>query len=144
MTTLIILGLLAAQPGGPVPRWTPAGMDAAGRTIEIDRNSLDWRSLQRVWWRIRHAEPGRDGTVEERHLELVDCRDRVSAPIQTLMLGQGGQLIVDQRDGEELALQRLGPPTPDSAGETVTIEACRLRPPPPPPPRPKRPVPRRG
>lgn len=140
MTMVIILGLLAAAPGQPAPRWTAAGMDAAGRTIEIDRNSLDWRSLQRAWWRIRHAEPKRDGTIEERHLELVDCRDGVSAPIQTMMLGQGGQIIADQRDGEELALQRLGPPTPDSAGETVAIEVCRLRPP---PPRPTRPPPRR-
>lgn len=130
----MILGLIVASPAlaaPPMPRWTPAGMDAAGRTIEIDRNSLNWRSLQRAWWRIAYPQPRPDGTVEERHLELVDCRDGTSAVIQTVSLGADGRVVSDQVDGEELALQRLGPPTPDTAGETVTTEACRLRPPPP-------------
>jgi hypothetical protein len=130
------LGLLAAAPAmaaPPMPRWTPAGTDGAGRTIEIDRNSLNWRSLQRVWWRVAYPEPRRDGTMEERHLELVDCRDGNAAVIRIASLGAGGQLLNEQVDGEELALQRLSPPTPGTAGETVAREACRLRPPPPSP-----------
>jgi hypothetical protein len=132
----LALGLLASAPAmaaPPMPRWTPAGMDHAGRTIEIDLASLNWRSLQRAWWRVAYPEPRRDGTVEERHLELVDCRDGSAAVIRIVSLGAGGQVINEQVDGEELALQRLSPPTPDTAGETVAREACRLRPPPPPP-----------
>ncbi len=136
MIRVLALGLLASAPAmaaPPMPRWTPAGMDHAGRTIEIDLASLNWRSLQRAWWRVAYPEPRRDGTVEERHLELVDCRDGSAAVIRIVSLGAGGQVINEQVDGEELALQRLSPPTPDTAGETVAREACRLRPPPPPP-----------
>jgi hypothetical protein len=140
MIRFLALSLLASVPAiaaPPMPRWTPAGMDGAGRAIEIDRNSLNWRSLQRAWWRVAYPQPRPDGTVQERHLELVDCRDGTSAVIQILSLGADGRVIRDQVDGEELAMQRLSPPTPDTAGETVTQEACRLRPPPPPPPRPR-------
>ena len=138
MTRLLALGLLMAAPAmaaPPMPRWTPVGADHAGRRIEIDRASLNWRSLQRAWWRVGYPEPRRDGTVEERHLELIDCRDGSAAVIRMLSLGAAGRVINEQVDGEELALQRMSPPTPDTTGETVAREACRLRPPPPPPPR---------
>ena len=138
MTRLLALGLLMAAPAmaaPPMPRWTPVGADHAGRRIEIDRASLNWRSLQRAWWRVAYPEPRRDGTVEERHLELIDCRDGSAAVIRMLSLGAAGRVINEQVDGEELALQRMSPPTPDTTGETVAREACRLRPPPPPPPR---------
>lgn len=125
---------LAAGATPPMPRWTPAGMDAVGRTIQIDRNSLNWRSLQHAWWRVAYPEARRDGTVEERHLELVDCRDGTAAVIRIVALGADGRVVNEQVDGEDLALQRLSPPTPDTAGETIVTEACRLRPPPPPPP----------
>ena len=139
MKTLMILGLIAAAPAlaappGPRPRWIAAGMDTVGRTIEIDRASLTWRPLQRAWWRVAYPEPRRDGTVEERHLELIDCREGLSAVIETVSLDASGGVLNRQQDGEELAMQRLGPPTPDTTGETVAREACRLRPPPPPPP----------
>ncbi|NNM77453.1 hypothetical protein HJG53_11100 [Sphingomonas sp. ID1715] len=138
MIALFAIGLMAAA-APPMPRWTPAGMDHAGRKIEIDRASLNWRSLQRAWWRVAYPEPRRDGTVEERHLDLVDCRDGIAAVIRIVSLGAGGQVLNEQVDGEDLALQRLSPPTPDTAGETVAREACRLRPPPPPPRKPASP-----
>ena len=56
----------------------------------------------------------------------------------SLIRDAGGQVISDQRDGEELARQRMGPPTPGTTGELVASQACRLRPPPPPPPRKRR------
>jgi hypothetical protein len=131
MKTLIMLALLAAAPAAAAPRWTEVGRDAAGRAVEIDRGSLHWRNLQRAWWRIRHAEVQGDGAVEERHLELIDCGDRTSAVIGTIRIGAGGETLFDQRDGESLAIQRLGPPTPGTTGEMVAMAACRLRPPPP-------------
>jgi hypothetical protein len=136
--TLLLIALLTAPAGAaapPMPRWTSVGTGAGGGAIEINRASLTWRPMQRAWWRIRYASPKRDGTVEERHLELIDCRSGTSAVIETVSLDGVGQVINDQRDGEELAMQRMGPPTPDTTGETVVEQACRLRPPPPPPPR---------
>lgn len=141
MTKALLIGLAlagsSAAAAPPGPRWTHAGPGAGG-AIEIDRASLNWRPVQRAWWRIRYAEPKRDGTVEERHLELIDCREGVSAAIETVSLDAGGRVIADQRDGEALAAQRMGPPTPGTSGETVAVQACRLRPPPPPPPRKRR------
>jgi hypothetical protein len=131
MESLIMLALLAAAPAGAAPRWTEIGRDAAGRPVEIERGSLHWRNLQRAWWRIRHAEPQADGAVEERHLELIDCGARTSAVIGTIRIGAGGETVSDQRDGESLAMQRMGPPTPETTGEMVAMAACRLRPPPP-------------
>ena len=135
--TLIFCALLAgsAAAAPPMPRWTAVGSGAGGGAIEINRASLTWRPMQRAWWRIRYAPAKQDGTAEERHLELIDCRAGTSAVIETVSLDATGQVIDDQRDGEELALQRMGPPTPDTTGETVVEQACRLRPPPPPPPR---------
>lgn len=141
MNKAMILGLilagapaLAATPG---PRWTHVGQGAGG-PVEVDRASLTWHPVQHAWWRIVYASPKRDGTVEERSQELIDCDARVSAVIETVSLDAGGQVIADQRDGEALARQRMGPPTPDSTGELVAEQACRLRPPPPPPPPRKR------
>jgi len=133
--TLLLIALLAgpALAAAPMPRWTAVGTGAGGGAIEINRASLNWRPLQRAWWRIHYAPPKRDGTVEERHLELIDCRAGTSAVIETVSLDSAGQVIADQRDGEELAMQRMGPPTPGTTGETVAEQACRLRPPPPPP-----------
>lgn len=128
----IILSLLLTTPAlaaPPMPRWTAVPAD--GRTVEIDRASLTWRAMQRAWWRTRHAQPLRDGTAEERHLELVDCNTGTSAVIQTVSLDAEGDVVRDQIDGEELAIQRLSPPTPGTVGEAVTIAACRMRPPPP-------------
>lgn len=138
--TLLLIALLAgpALAAAPMPRWTAVGTGAGGGAIEINRASLNWRPLQRAWWRIHYAPAKRDGTVEERHLELVDCRAGTSAVIETVSLDDTGQVIADQRDGEELAMQRMGPPTPGTTGETVAEQACRLRPPPPPPPRRRR------
>lgn len=141
--TLLLMALLAAPawaaPAGaappPMPRWVAVGTGAGGGAIEINRASLTWRPMQRAWWRIHYEPPKRDGTVEERHLELIDCHTGSSAVIETISLDGAGQVINDQRDGEDLAMQRMGPPTPDTTGETVVEQACRLRPPPPPPPR---------
>lgn len=136
MKRLTILALIAAAapalaaPAGP--RWTMVGPGAGG-PVEIDRASLNWRPMQRAWWRINYAQPKRDGTVQERHLELIDCRAGVSAVIATVSMDAAGQVISDQRDGEDLAMQRLSPPTPGTTGELVAEQACRLRPPPPPP-----------
>ena len=143
MKILMMLGLgfglgLAGPASAAAPRWTAVGTGAGGGTIEIDRASLNWRALQRAWWRIGYAPAKADGTVEERHLELIDCRARVSAVMETVSLDASGRVIADQRDGENLAMQRMGPPTPGTTGETVAREACRLRPPPPPPPRKRR------
>jgi hypothetical protein len=134
MRMLILSAALLAFPARAAPeppRWTEVGRDAAGRPVEIARGSLTWRNLQRAWWRIAYAEPRADGAVEERHLELIDCGDRSAAVIQTIALGPDGQTLSEQVDGEELARQRLSPPTPDSTGEMVAMAACRLRPPPP-------------
>ena len=138
MRIYLMLGCLIATPAlaapaRPAPRWTAVGTGAGGGTIEIDRNSLTWRSVQRAWWRIGYQPAKADGTVEERHLELIDCRAGLSAGIETIALGVDGQVIDNARDGEPLADQRMSPPTPDTPGETVAMEACRLRPPPPPP-----------
>lgn len=145
MKKILILGAAltcapawSAAPSTPAPRWTAVGTGAGGGTIEINRASLTWRPVQRAWWRIGYNPPKRDGTVEERHLELIDCRAGTSAVIGTVSLGAGGQVINDQRDGEDLAFQRMGSPTPGTTGETVMEQACRLRPPPPPPPRKRR------
>ena len=135
--TMLLIAMLAApaMAAAPTPRWTAVGTGAGGGAIEINRNSLTWRATQRAWWRIHYAPAKRDGTVEERHLELIDCRSGTSAVIETVSLDGAGQVINDQRDGEDLAMQRMGPPTPGTTGETVVEQACRLRPPPPPPPR---------
>ena len=142
MRILLIAGLAAValapvSADAQAPRWVAVGQGAGG-TVEINRASLTWRAVQRAWWRITYAQPKRDGTVEERHLELIDCNARTSAVIGTVALDAGGQVISDQRDGEELARQRMGPPTPGTTGELVASQACRLRPPPPPPPRKRR------
>lgn len=132
----LLIGALLSAPilaAPPMPRWTP--VQAQGRTVEIDTASLTWRPLQRAWWRIAYAEPRRDGTVEERHLELIDCRAGTTAVIQTVSLAASGTVLNNAEDGEALALQRLSPPTPDTIGEAVAMAACRLRPP---PPRPRR------
>lgn len=128
---LLLLVLMAAPAlaAPPMPRWTAVPAD--GRTVEIDRASLTWRPMQRAWWRVRHAEPMRDGTTEERHLDLIDCRTGESAVIQIVSLGSSGAVIRDQQDGESLAMQRMSPPTAGTVGEAVTEGACRLRPPPP-------------
>lgn len=134
MKTLIMFGLVLAAPAAAAPqemRWTQVGSDVAGRPVEVARSSLNWRNLQRAWWRIVYAEPRGDGAIEERHLELIDCGDRTSAVIQTMAIGAGGQTLSEQVDGENLAMQRLGPPTPETTGEMVAMAACRLRPPPP-------------
>lgn len=133
----LILGATPALAASPAPRWTAIGPGAGG-TVEVDRASLTWRPMQRAWWRINYAEPKRDGTVQERHLELIDCRAGVSAVIATVSMDAGGRVIADQRDGEDLAMQRLSPPTPGTTGELVAEQSCRLRPPPPPPPRKRR------
>jgi hypothetical protein len=133
---MIVLSVLLTAPAlaaPPMPRWTHVGIGAGGGAIEVNRASLTWRPLQRAWWRIRYDPAKRDGTVEERHLELIDCHSGQSAVIETVSLDGAGQVIADQRDGEELAMQRMGPPTPGTAGETLVEGACRLRPPPPPP-----------
>ena len=142
MRHLLILGALLAAPAlaaPPAPRWTAVGTGAGGGRIEIDRASLTWRPMQRAWWRIGYA-PGvkRDGVVEERHLELIDCRSGTSAVIETVSLDETGRVVADQRDGEDLAMQRMGAPTEGTTGEIVVEQACRLRPPPPPPPRKRR------
>lgn len=140
--TLMLIAALAlpgpAVAAQPAPRWTAVGTGAGGGAIEIDRASLNWRAMQRAWWRIRYAPAKPDGTVEERHLELIDCRGGESAVIETVSLDGTGRTIADRRDGEELAMQRMGPPTPGTSGETVVEGACRLRPPPPLPPRRRR------
>lgn len=143
MKRLLILGFILAgpalaAPAKPMPRWAPVGTGAGGGRIEIDRASLTWRAMQRAWWRIGYAPAKRDGTVEERHLELIDCGTGTSAVIETISLDGNGQVVAEQREGEALAMQRMGPPTPDTTGETVVEQACRLRPPPPPPPRKRR------
>lgn len=53
-------------------------------------------------------------------------------------MGADGRVLNDQRDPENLAMQRMGPPTPGTSGELVAMAACRLRPPPPPPHKKKR------
>jgi hypothetical protein len=142
MKMLTIMGLvLASAPAlavSPAPRWTAAGTGAGGGTIEIDRASLTWRPVQRAWWRIGYSPAKADGTARERHLELIDCRSGTSAVIETVSLDAGGRVIDSQRDGEDLAFQRMSAPTPETAGETVLEQACRLRPPPPPPPKKRR------
>jgi hypothetical protein len=135
LIALLAAPALAADPG---PRWTAVGTGAGGGAIEINRASLTWRPMQRAWWRIHYEPAKRDGTVEERHLEMVDCRTGQSAVIETVSLDSAGRVIADQRDGEELAMQRMGPPTPGTTGEMVVEGACRLRPPPPPPSRKRR------
>lgn len=142
MKTLMMLGigfgLVLAAPANAAPRWTAVGGGAGGGAIEIDRNSLNWRAMQRAWWRIGYEPAKADGTAEERHLELIDCDAGISAVIETVSLDAGGRMIASQRDGENLAMQRMSPPTPGTTGETVAMEACRMRPPPPPPPPRKR------
>ncbi len=128
MASMILLA--AAQ----APAWTAAGGGPGGAPVEIDRRSLTWRNLQRVVWRLRLPEPRRDGTAEERHVDLVDCGAGLTAVIETEFRDAGGQIITIARDGEALARQRLSPPTPGTVGETVAERACLLRPPPPPPP----------
>jgi hypothetical protein len=133
MKALRLFGLILAAPAAAAPeplRWTEVGRDAAGRTVEVARSSLTWRNMQRVWWRIVHTSPRGDGAIEERHLELIDCDDRTSAVIRTMVVGPGGQTLSEQVDGENLAMQRLSPPTPETTGEMVAMAACRLRPPP--------------
>lgn len=139
MKALVIAMLLAgsAEAAPPAPRWTSVGPGSGG-VVEVDRASLTWRRLQRAWWRVRFAEPRRDGSVEERNLELIDCHEGASAGIETVSLDAAGRVIDDQRDTEELAFQRMSPPTPDTPGEVAAMGACRLRPPPPPPPRRRR------
>jgi hypothetical protein len=134
MRMLILSAALLAAPAWAAPeplRWAEIGRDAAGRPVEIARGSLTWRNLQRAWWRIAYAEPRTDGAIEERHLELIDCNDQTSAIIRTMTVGPDGQTLAEQVDGENLAMQRLSPPTPKTTGEMVAMAACRLRPPPP-------------
>ena len=138
MKRLLILAVVLAGPvlaalPEPMPRWTAAGAGAGGGQIEIDRASLTWRAMQRAWWRIGYAPAKRDGTAEERHLELIDCGTGTSAVIETISLDGAGRVIAEQRDGEALAMQRMSPPTPGTTGETVLEQACRMRQPPPPP-----------
>ena len=124
---MMIMACLLATPvmaAPPMPRWTPVAAD--GRTVEIDRASLTWRAMQRAWWRTVHAQPLKDGTAEERHLELVDCNTGMSAVIQIVSLDAGGDVVRDQGDGESLAIQRLSPPTPGTVGEAVTEAAVRM------------------
>lgn len=111
------------------PMWVAAGPGPGGVPIEIDRGSLTWRNLQRASWRVLYDEPRRDGAVEERHLELIDCGAGLTAVIETVSIGADGRVINVARDGESLAMQRLSPATPDTAGEMVAERACRLRPP---------------
>lgn len=127
MMMAVVLALAAG------PAWVAAGAGPGGAPIEIDRTSLTWRNLQRVRWRLSLEEPRRDGTTEERHLDLVDCGAELTAVVETVSLDAGGRVVNVQRDGEDLAIQRLGPATPGTVGEQVAERACRLRPPPPPP-----------
>lgn len=124
---MIIATLLSLA--GPV--WVPGGVGPGGAPVAIDRSALTWRNLQRVRWRLTLPEPRRDGTVEEQHLDLVDCAEGLNAVIETVSFDAAGQVIGTERDGEDLALQRLSPPTPGTVGESVAMRACRLRPPPP-------------
>lgn len=126
---MLMASLLMLVAPGPV--WVAAGGGPGGDPVEIDRSSLTWRNLQRVAWRMRLGEARRDGTTEERHLDLVDCRAGVTAVIETVSLDSGGRVLNVQRDGEGLAMQRLSPATPGTVGETVAERACLLRPPPP-------------
>jgi hypothetical protein len=125
----MLMAMMLAMAAGPA--WVSAGVGPGGVPVQIDRSSLTWRNLQRVRWRISLPEPRRDGTAEARHLELVDCGAGLTAAIETMSLDAGGRVINTQIDGEELALQRLSPPTPGTVGETVAERACSLRPPPP-------------
>lgn len=127
---MVIAGLmmLAAAPTGG---WVNAGTGPGGVPVEIDRRSLTWRNTQRVVWRLRLPEARRDGTIEERHYDLVDCAAGLTAVIETVSVGADGRVLKVARDGEALAAQRLSPATPGTVGETVAAEACRLRPPPP-------------
>lgn len=117
----------------PAPAWVAAGGVPGGAPVEIDRRSLTWHNLQRVVWRLTLAEPRRDGTAQERHVDLVDCGAGLTAVIETVSLDASGRELDVARDGEDLAMQRLSPPTPGTAGEAVAERACLLRPPPPPP-----------
>src|SRR4051794_17794537 len=96
MKTALMLCVLLAAPAAAAapraPRWTAVGTGAGGGAIEIDRASLNWRALQHAWWRIRYAPAKQDGTVEERNLELIDCREHVSAGIETVSLDAGGRV----------------------------------------------------
>jgi hypothetical protein len=134
MIAAAVLGIAAGagQAAAPRPHWVRVGVAAGGGPIEIDRSSLNWHSLQRARWRVLHPQPQPDGTVEERHIEMIDCASRTSSGLQTTLFGPGGHLIDDQRDPYEVTMRRMAPPTPDTTGETVTVNACRLRPPPPP------------
>lgn len=127
---MVLAGLLmlAAAPAGS---WVNAGAGPGGVPVEIDRRSLTWRNTQRVVWRMRLPEPRRDGTLEERHYDLVDCAGGLTAVIETVSVDATGRVLNVARDGEALAAQRLSPATPGTVGETVAAEACRLRPPPP-------------
>jgi hypothetical protein len=130
MVALVLaLGSGPAQAAGQ--RWVQVGVGAGGGAIEVDRNSLNWRSMQHAIWRIPYAVPKPNGAVEEQHLELIDCDAHASAPISTTSFGPGGKVIDVQSDPERLAYERLAPPTIGTPGRMVAVGACRLRPLPP-------------
>jgi hypothetical protein len=113
------------------PRWVPVGAGAGGGTIEIDRSSLNWRSVQHAVWRISYLEPKPNGALGERHVELIDCNAHTSAALSTTSIGPRGEVIEVQSDPESIAIRHLAPPTIGSPGRRVAVNACRLRPPPP-------------
>lgn len=124
------VALLAATAGGaaaPKPQWVRVGSHH-GQPVEVDKASIRTASgVTRGWWRVALAEPRRDGTVQEKQLEAVDCDERLSTSLALVTLDAEGRVLSDVREPESAALARLAPSTPGTTGELVAESICRLR-----------------
>lgn len=132
MIGLASAALLATPAGAATPpreQWVRVGAHVDGGPVEVDRKSIaPWRGLWRGWWRVTLAEPRRDGTLVEKHLELVDCREGLTSTLELVSLRADGSVAGDAREPDSVALTQLSPATPGSVGDMAAAAICRLRP----------------
>lgn len=129
---MVAFALAAGAPShaAPTEDWVRIGTAPGGDPIELDRKSIVTApdGLTEAWWRVPLAEPREDGTAEERHLELIDCRKGTSSELALLKLDETGEPVEELREPESAAIRRLGAATPGTTGETVLDAACAMRP----------------
>lgn len=128
----LLAGPAAAAPGSkPAPKeeWVRVGSYVDGGAVEVDRRSIvTSQGLMRAWWRTSFAQPRPDGTVQEKQLIAVDCGEELSTALAAIAFDGEGAVIEDVREAESAALDRLGPATPGTTGETVARAVCAMRP----------------
>jgi hypothetical protein len=125
---IALLVATAAGAAAPKPQWVRVGSHH-GQPVEVDKASIRTASgVTRGWWRVALAAPRPHGTAQEKQLEAVDCRERLSTSLALVKLDADGKVLSDMREPESAALARLAPATPGTTGEMVADAICRMRP----------------